>query len=149
MTVTTKALLDRVHELNQTLDSINAWRYYESSLKGAVFPVVIPTVGEGDQSVDSGDTLRATRAVRLELFAGPATQGLLAKTYAENAEVAVEDLYTLYNARTRLQLLGTDQGIVTMALLANDTGILYDEITGHFRTDLTLSVTFRRKITHT
>lgn len=149
MTVATKALLDRVHELNQTLDSINAWRYYESSLKGAVFPVVIPTVGEGDQSTANTDKLRATRAVRLELFAGPATQGLLAKTYAERAEVAIDDLYTLYNQRLALQLPGTDQGIVELALLASDTGILYDELTGHYRMDFTLSTTFQRYITHT
>jgi len=149
MTVTTKALLDRVDELNQTLDSINAWRYYEKSLKGAIFPVVVPAVGESDQSVNDTDKLRVTRAVRLELYAGPATQGLLAKTYAERAEVAIDDLYTLYNQRTRLQIPGTDQGIVQMALLANDTGILYDELTGHFRMDFTLSVTFQRYITHT
>jgi len=146
---TISALLDRIQTLNELLETANARRYYSEVRKSALYPLIVPTVGEASLSARDSDSVNVQQSVLLEMFVGAPLDGLPVATEVRRAEQAIDEVYALYEQRRRLQLPPTDQGLVILARLTGHTGIAYNDLFGLYQIDFTLSLNYTRYITQT
>lgn len=136
---------DRLHEINQTIDGVAAYRYFPTSFDGARLPFIVPLVGgETKRTLAAGgQAFSADRNWTLFLIIGAWSSKIPTQSVSQEAERLIDAVIEAYIARPRLEYDGAPLDWVERSELASDDGIFpYENDYAALRFPLT--VTTRR-----